>query len=430
MARKVTLLVLGTVLVIFGALFYLSRDTGKMYKNITVSGVDLSGKTKEEALKSVNGIKFENIKLKYENKEYTILADSVDYKINSEETVNSAYSVGRKNGFIKDRLSVLKLIVQGKKKEVPIMYTLDTKALKIELEKISSNIDIEEKNAKITLNGDQISFSNEENGRKLNIEKSMKLIENELKSSEHDPLELVVETVVPSITKEKLSKVDTLLGEFSTTFNSGVQGRSYNIKLSTDAINDVLLEPDQILSFNESTGMRSAKNGYKSAPVIVNGELEQGLGGGVCQVSSTLFNAVALSGLKVVERSNHSIPSSYVGIGRDAVVDFGTLDLKVQNNYKNPVYFSSGVEGNKIIIKVYGNSEDKPGEVKLFSTVNGSVARKTKTVKYGKPSNGRDGIKATTYRVIVDKNGNENKEVLSSSYYPAKARVIVLEPGA
>ena len=252
MARKVTLLVLGTVLVIFGALFYLSRDTGKMYKNITVSGVDLSGKTKEEALKSVNGIKFENIKLKYENKEYTILADSVDYKINSEETVNSAYSVGRKNGFIKDRLSVLKLIVQGKKKEVPIMYTLDTKALKIELEKISSNIDIEEKNAKITLNGDQISFSNEENGRKLNIEKSMKLIENELKSSEHDPLELVVETVVPSITKEKLSKVDTLLGEFSTTFNSGVQGRSYNIKLSTDAINDVLLEPDQILSFNES----------------------------------------------------------------------------------------------------------------------------------------------------------------------------------
>ena len=421
---------LGTVLVIFGALFYLSRDTGKMYKNITVSGVDLSGKTKEEALKSVNGIKFENIKLKYENKEYTILADSVDYKINSEETVNSAYSVGRKNGFIKDRLSVLKLIVQGKKKEVPIMYTLDTKALKIELEKISSNIDIEEKNAKITLNGDQISFSNEENGRKLNIEKSMKLIENELKSSEHDPLELVVETVVPSITKEKLSKVDTLLGEFSTTFNSGVQGRSYNIKLSTDAINDVLLEPDQILSFNESTGMRSAKNGYKSAPVIVNGELEQGLGGGVCQVSSTLFNAVALSGLKVVERSNHSIPSSYVGIGRDAVVDFGTLDLKVQNNYKNPVYFSSGVEGNKIIIKVYGNSEDKPGEVKLFSTVNGSVARKTKTVKYGKPSNGRDGIKATTYRVIVDKNGNENKEVLSSSYYPAKARVIVLEPGA
>lgn len=310
------------------------------------------------------------------------------------------------------------------------MYTLDTKALKIELEKISSNIDIEEKNAKITLNGDQISFSNEENGRKLNIEKSMKLIENELKSSEHDPLELVVETVVPSITKEKLSKVDTLLGEFSTTFNSGVQGRSYNIKLSTDAINDVLLEPDQILSFNESTGMRSAKNGYKSAPVIVNGELEQGLGGGVCQVSSTLFNAVALSGLKVVERSNHSIPSSYVGIGRDAVVDFGTLDLKVQNNYKNPVYFSSGVEGNKIIIKVYGNSEDKPGEVKLFSTVNGSVARKTKTVKYGKPSNGRDGIKATTYRVIVDKNGNENKEVLSSSYYPAKARVIVLEPGA
>ena len=99
----------------------------------------------------------------------------------------------------------------------------------------------------------------------------------------------------------------------------------------------------------------------------------------------------------------------------------------MQNNFQHPVYIVSDVVGNKINIKVYGNSNDKADEVKLFAVVNGSIPRKTKTVKYGKATNGRDGIKATTYRVIV-KNGNETKEVLSSNYYPPKARVVVLAP--
>ena len=116
-----------------------------------------------------------------------------------------------------------------------------------------------------------------------------------------------------------------------------------------------------------------------------------------------------------------------MALGRDAVVDYGNLDLKMQNNFQHPVYIAADVVGSKIVIKVYGNKNDKADEVKLFAVVNGSIPRKTKTVKSGKATNGRDGIKATTYRVIV-KNGNETKEVLSSNYYPPKARVVVLAP--
>ena len=101
--------------------------------------------------------------------------------------------------------------------------------------------------------------------------------------------------------------------------------------------------------------------------------------------------------------------------------------MKIQNNFQNPVYIAADVVGSKIIIKVYGNQKDKADEVKLYAVVNGSIPRKTKTVKSGKATNGRDGIKATTYRVIV-KNGSETKEVLSSNYYPPKARVVVLTP--
>ena len=181
MKRKVTLLILGIVLVILGTLFYLVRDTGEIYSNVSVSGIDLSNKTKGEALSLVNGIKIENIKLKYENKDYTIPAANIAYKVNSEKTIDEAYKIGRDNSFIKNKMRVLKLKVLGEKAEVPVAYTKDNKALKSELEKISSSINVKEKDAKIIFNGDQVSISNEENGKKLNVEKSMKLVEDELK---------------------------------------------------------------------------------------------------------------------------------------------------------------------------------------------------------------------------------------------------------
>lgn len=427
MWKKFALVATGVFLLFSGVLFYFVRDTDKIYNNVSVSGVDLSNTSKEDAKKKIDEVKLENVKLKYEGKEFMISGDSISYKVDSDAVVNEAYNVGRNGNFLKDKAKILSMKAFGKKVTLPLHYTIDEEALKNELVKIASEVDVKEQDAKISINNDMISVIDEVNGKKINIEKTLNAVKESIKFDKHDDVALTAETAVPKVTKEKLNSVNTLLGEFSTTFNSGVYGRSENIRLATSSINDVLLEPEEVLSFNDSTGMRNPKNGYKSAPVIINGEIEQGLGGGVCQVSSTLFNAGALSGLKIVERSNHSIPSSYVALGRDAVVDYGNLDLKIQNDFKNPVYFVSDVVGNKIIIKVYGNRNDKLDEVKLFAVVNGSIPRKTKTVKSGKATNGRDGIRATTYRVTV-KNGNETKEVLSSNYYPPKARVVVANP--
>jgi vancomycin resistance protein YoaR len=429
MWKKFALVVVGVFLLFSGVFFYLVRDTDKIYNNISVSGIDLSNSSKETAKKKIDEIKLENVKLKYEGKEFMISGDSISYKVDSDKAVNEAYAVGRNGSFLKNKVKIFALKALGKKVVLPLHYTINEEALKEELVKIASEVDIKEQDARISIENDQISVIGEVNGKKINIEKTLDTVKESIKYAKHDDINLILETAVPKVTKEKLSSVNTLLGEYTTTFNAGVYGRSENIRLATSSINDVLLEPQETLSFNDSTGMRNPKNGYKSAPVIVNGEIEQGLGGGVCQVSSTLFNAGALSGLKIVERSNHSIPSSYVALGRDAVVDYGNLDLKIQNNFQSPVYIVSGVSGNKIIIKVYGNKSDKADEVKLFAVVNGSIPRKTKTVKSGKATNGRDGIRATTYRVIV-KNGNETKEVLSSNYYPPKARVVVVNPVA
>ena len=425
MKKKIALLVSGLILIMLAGICFMVRDAESIYDNIYVSGTNISGKTKVEAFKALEEKKDSEIRLSYEGKDYNIPSDEVGYVINFEKTIDEAYSIGRSGTFLSNKVYILKRKFSGKKMEVPLYYSIKEEALSKKLEEIAKQVDIDEKDAKLSVVDGHFNITDEKNGRKLNIVKTEELVKENLKAGKHAQTELVVEVSVPKITREKLAKIDTLLGEYSTTFNSGVWGRSYNIKLSTDSINDSLLETGDVLSFNDSTGARSLKNGYKNAPVIVNGEVEEGMGGGVCQVSSTLFNAASLSGLSIAERSNHSIPSSYVDIGRDAVVDYGNLDLKIENKFKNPVYISSGVEGNKIIVKVYGNSSDKT-DIRLYSVVNGRVGRKTKVVKSGKPSNGRDGIKATTYRVIKDKNGNETKEVLTSSYYPAKARVVVV----
>lgn len=424
MSKKLALVASGLLLLLVGIFFYIVRDTEHIYNNVTVSEVNLSNTSKDSAKKMVDNIKLENIKLNYEGKEFLISGEDISYKVDSDAVVNEAFNVGRNKGFVKNKFKIFSLKVLGQKEIVPLKYTINEEELKNKLEKIASEINVNEKNAEIQIQNDQIAVTAEENGKKVNIDQTLGMIKESIKYAKHDNIELTTEVTVPKVTKEKLKTVDTLLGEFSTTFNSGVQGRSHNVRLGTEAINNVILEPQEIISFNDQTGERSVGNGYKNAPVIVNGEMMEGLGGGVCQVSSTLFNAGALSGLKIVERRNHSIPSSYVALGRDAVVDYGNLDLKMQNNFQNPVYISATVEGNKINIKVYGNKADRADEVKLFAVVHGSIPRKTKTVKSGKATNGRDGIKATTYRVIT-KNGNEAKEVLSSNYYPAKTRVVV-----
>lgn len=96
--------------------------------------------------------------------------------------------------------------------------------------------------------------------------------------------------------------------------------------------------------------------GYKNAPVIVKGELQEGVGGGVCQVSTTLYNSVLYAGLDVVQRRAHSIPSSYVSIGRDAAVAYGSLDFVFRNSHDYPVYIKAFVSGNKVTARIYGDT--------------------------------------------------------------------------
>ncbi len=163
------------------------------------------------------------------------------------------------------------------------------------------------------------------------------------------------------------------LASYTTSFDASNTNRSTNVRLATKAINGKIIKPGKTFSFNGTVGERTAARGYKPAIIFVGGKQESGLGGGVCQVSSTLFNAVLMSNLKIEQRYCHSAPISYVPLGRDATVAYGSKDFKFSNNLKTPVkivtsYNSSG----SITMKIKANYGTKIPKVKLSVTRSGS----------------------------------------------------------
>ncbi|MCL1874508.1 MAG: VanW family protein [Clostridiales bacterium] len=144
-----------------------------------------------------------------------------------------------------------------------------------------------------------------------------------------------------------------LLATYSTKFNPGEKNRTINLKLAAAAINDTEIKPGSIFSFNTVVGPRSSANGYQKAIVFVGGAKELDYGGGVCQVSSTLYNAVLEAKLPVIERHPHGQPVTYVPKGKDATVAFGILDFRFRNDLKETVKITAKTEENSITIELW-----------------------------------------------------------------------------
>lgn len=165
---------------------------------------------------------------------------------------------------------------------------------------------------------------------------------------------LVTRQLYPEITGELLAGINKNRGSFFTWLGGGNGGRVTNIRLAAGAINHTVLAPGELFSFNRVVGPRTARKGYQFAPIIVSGTVVPGLGGGICQVSSTLYNAVLEAGLEVVERYPHSRPVGYVAPGRDATVsDF--LDFKFRNDSDRFVLVKGSTWGGRIQVEVWSN---------------------------------------------------------------------------
>lgn len=243
-------------------------------------------------------------------------------------------------------------------------------------------------------------------------------------------------TIEPDITTEELEsfKITGKIAEKVTRFNPAHIERTHNIKLATEKLDNVLLPPGGLFSFNETVGPRTKEAGYLESLIIVNNQFEPGLGGGVCQVSSTLYNAALEANLKIVERYGHSLVIDYVPPGLDATVAYGFLDLKFQNNSPGYIWIRAQVEGDALTIKLFGYQEKIP-EVEIIreETV---LEPKTEIIKdSGLPAGkvvvereGKRGYQVNVIRVVKE-GGISRKEIISQDLYPPQNKKVRMGVG-
>lgn len=338
--------------------------------NISISGTNVSGLSKQKAesmLENMYNEKIENafISLKFEGKEWNIKYSDLGYSYNIEDAVDKAYKVGHTGDFYIQLTETMEARIKAQNFELESSYN-DVPINNL-INQISKEIDQEVVDATIKYIGTGFQITDEKIGRKLDQENIISMIAEQLNKVEIAVLELPVNIVMPIVKKSDLAVIKDNLGEFSTKFNAADVDRSSNIKVATNSTNNVLVRPGEVYSVNEILGPRLAKFGYKDAKVIINNELVPGIGGGVCQVSSTLYNAVLLSNLKIIERQNHSLTLSYVGLGRDATISGDYIDLKFMNNTDNPIYIYGEVKGSWVKFIVFGKSEHPGRAVKINS---------------------------------------------------------------
>lgn len=188
----------------------------------------------------------------------------------------------------------------------------------------------------------------------------------------------------PAVTKNQIGTeaFPDLLASFSTKYNASDRDRTTNLKLASNKINGVLLMPGEEFSYNQTLGPRTAAAGYKSAKIFSNGEVIDGIGGGICQISSTLYNAVLYANLEITDRRNHQFVTSYLKAGLDATVVYGSQDFKFKNSRKYPIKIISNVSNGVAKIDIFGVKEDVEYEVKLEPVVVQSNSTSLKTVTY------------------------------------------------
>ena len=248
-------------------------------------------------------------------------------------------------------------------------------------------------------------------------------------------VEVPIKQAPKKLSDEVLAQITDVVSEFKTNFNAGVRDRSNNIRLATGKIDGVVLLPGERFSFNQTVGQRTVKGGFREAPVFVNGRHETGVGGGICQVSTTLYNASLFANLKIVERTNHSLPVPYVPVGRDATVNWGAQDLVIENNMETPIVLAAEYKPGTLCWRILGK-KDPTISVKISSSGLRSSGRGEK--RSFDPSLPPGAVRVTekgastrsiyTFRHVL-KNGVEiKKEPLGRSYYAGSPRIVSYGP--
>ena len=223
-----------------------------------------------------------------------------------------------------------------------------------------------------------------------------------------------------------------LLATFSTKYNAGDRDRTTNLILAAQKINGTVLLPGEEFSYNKTVGERTIEAGYKMAATFSNGKVVDGLGGGICQISSTLYDAVVMANLQITKRRNHQFITSYLPGGKDATVVWGSQDFKFINSRKYPVRITMSVSGGTATAQVWGLKEEVEYDITIESQKTATIAYTTQYIN--DPSlpegtqvvkqNGSNGSKYEAYKVMRLNGVVVSRTLLSKDTYNAKQKIV------
>lgn len=349
-----------------------------IYPGVKIGSEDMSGKTVAEAKKILNDkyqipLQSKKINITAGNKKYSLTYSQIEAKYGIDKAVDTAYKYGHNENII----NKYKLLRSPQEYQIKLSFSYNSKSNAIDdtVNNIKKDIDKSAKNATITKTGSGFAITPDADGYKLDDSE----LKNSIVSAVNDNLgtdnnvQAKVDTVKANATKEKLQSINTLIATFSTSYGAGSSPqRVTNIQLATKAINGLCLMPGDTFSFNKVVGERTAQKGYQSAPVDIGNTTGMGLGGGVCQVSTTLYNSILLSGIKPTVREHHSIPSAYVPLGLDATVSYGGPDYQFKNTLSYPIYIEGSSANGTETFNIYSNSSLTSKTYKVVNNISSS----------------------------------------------------------
>lgn len=407
-----------------------AEGTEKINKGVIIGTVEVSGMTAEEAKQAVQtevDKELENeIKLSVGSSEVVAEAKELGMTWENSEVVEEAIGLGKSGNIVKRYKDNKDL--ENKNKTFEITYTANQDSIKSYLQKKKSELDCEAVDGSLTRENGEFVMVPGVIGVELDVDKSATKVYNYMNTGwngDGGSIDLEAKEVKPRGTEEELAEVKDVLGTATTYYGSTYQ-RNTNVEVGAAKLDGTVLYPGDSFSVTEAVIPFNAENGYELAPSYESGKVVDTYGGGICQVSTTLYNALLKSELEILERHNHTMTVSYVDPSKDAAIAEGLMDLQFANNTDHPIYIEGYGYGGELTFTVYGKeyrSEDRsvyyesetvsvinPEGVKLYAKADANVGYISQI------QSSHTGMEARLWKYVTVNGETTSEQVNKSSY--------------
>jgi len=365
----ITLVLIGTPLLAY------TRDQHIIVKGVKVSGINVGNLTQVEAKttvdKEIQRLLNQTVKLNSGQKSPEIKLEDLGLSVSADLALQEAYDISRKGSFPN---KLIAKITAAKGINFDLSQKWDDQKLKESLDQTLGESGNPATDASFQIsNQNTMIIKSEHAGTAFDSETLINQIKGINIYKPVSEIKVDLKEQLPKLTAVQLEaqKITGLIASYTTRFDPSQSERTENVRVATKALDMTVVKPGDTFSFNNIVGERTVAGGYKDAYIIVDGKFVPGLGGGICQVSSTLYNAGLLANLSVVQRSNHDLAISYVPLGQDATVAYPDLDLKFNNNSGGYLLLRTWTTDNTLTIELYGKV--KPGQTVSITNTTESI---------------------------------------------------------